>query len=98
MTAVKGVYNFEPFAIGSLIYFDKKAGEKTELKGINLAIRDCSVVDTSGAIIRNISFTGNVDCKELRKKDLKVDNVKSPVKVEKGVMYLKPLTMFIFGA
>jgi uncharacterized protein involved in outer membrane biogenesis len=96
--AVKGIYNFEPLAIGALVYFDKKAGEKTELKGINLAIKDLSVVDTSGAIIKNISFTGNLDCKEVRKKDLKIDNVKSPVKVERGVIYLTPLTMDIFGA
>jgi hypothetical protein len=96
--AVKGTYNFEPLAIGALVYFDKKAGEKTELKGINLAIKDLSVVDTSGVIIKNISFTGNLDCKEIRKKDLRIDKVKSQVKVEKGVIYLTPLTMDIFGA
>ena len=48
--AVKGIYNFEPLAIGALVYFDKKAGEKTELKEINLAIKDLSVVDTSGEL------------------------------------------------
>ena len=89
--AVNGIYNFEPLTIGALVYFDKKAGEKTELKEINLAIRDLSVVDTSGVIIKNISFTGNMDCKEVRKKDLKIDNVKSPIKAEKGVIYLTPL-------
>jgi uncharacterized protein involved in outer membrane biogenesis len=83
---------------GVLVYIDKKAGEKTELKEINLAIKDLSVVDTSGKIIKNISFTGNLDCKEVRKKDLKIDNVKSPIKVEKGVIYLMSLTMDIFGA
>lgn len=96
--AVKGIYNLEPLAIGALVYFDRKAGEKTELKEIKLAIKDLSVVDTSGVIIKNISFTGNLNCKEVRKKDLKVDNVKSPVKGEKGVIYLTPLTMDIFGA
>ena len=39
-----------------------------------------------------------MDCKEVRKKDLKIDNVKSPIKAEKGVIYLTPLTMDIFGA
>ena len=95
---VRGTYNFEPLAIGSLVYFDRKAGEKTALKSINLAINDFSVVDTSGVFIKNISFTGNLDCKEVRKKDLKIDNLKSPVKVEKGVIYLIPLTMDIFGS
>jgi uncharacterized protein involved in outer membrane biogenesis len=96
--AVKGIYNFEPLTIGALVYFDKKAGEKTELKEISLGIKDLSVVDTTGAVIRNISFTGNLDCKEMRKKDLKIDNVKSPIKVEKGVIYFMSFTMDIFGA
>ncbi len=94
---VKGIYNFEPLTIGALVYFDKKAGEKTELKEINLAIRDLSVVGTSGEIIKNIAFTGNMDCKEVRKGDLKIDNVKSPIKGEKGVIYLMSLIMDIFG-
>ncbi len=96
--AVKGIYNFEPLAIGALVYFDKKADEKTELKEINLAIKDLSVVDTSGEIIKNIAFTGNLDCKEIRRKSLNIVNVKSPVKAEKGVIHLIPLTMDIFGS
>jgi AsmA protein len=96
--AVRGIYNFEPLAIGTLVYFDKKAGEKTELKEINLAIKDLLVVDTSGVIIKNIVFTGNLGCKEVQRKDLKIYNVKSPIKAEKGVIYLTPLTMDIFGA
>jgi AsmA protein len=83
---------------GVLVYLDKKTGEKTEFKDFNLAIKDLSVVDTSGKIIKNIAFTGNMDCKEVRKRDLKIYNVKSPIKAEKGVIYLTPLTMDIFGA
>ncbi|MGO9378983.1 MAG: AsmA family protein [Dissulfurispiraceae bacterium] len=96
--ALKGVYNFEPLTIGSLVFFDKKAGEKTELKEINLAIKNLSAVDTSGVIIRDIALTGTMDCKELRKKDLIIGNLKSPVKVEKGLIYFNPLTMDIFGS
>ena len=96
--SVKGRYNFQPVAIGSLVYFDRKAGEKTELKEINLTIKDLSVADTSGKTIKNVSFTGNMDCKEVRKKNLRIENVKSSIKVEKAIFYLKPLTMVIFGA
>jgi hypothetical protein len=96
--AVKGIYNFEPLTIGVLVYFDKKAGEKTELKEINLAIKGHSVMDTSGVIIRNIAFTGNLDCKAIQKKNVNIGNVKSPIKVEKGVIYLAPLAMGIFGS
>jgi hypothetical protein len=96
--AVKGTYNFQPLVIGTLVYFDKKTGEKSELKEIRLAIKDLSVADTSGDIIKNVSFTGNMDCKEVRKKNLRINNVKSSIKAEKAVFYLKPLTMYIFGA
>jgi uncharacterized protein involved in outer membrane biogenesis len=95
--ALKGIYNVEPLTIGALVYSDKKAGKKTELKEINLAIKDLSVPDTSGKMIRNISFTGNLGCKEVREKDLRIDNVESPIKAEKGVIYLMPLTMDVFG-
>jgi AsmA protein len=96
--AVKGIYSFEPLTIGALTYLDRKAGEKTELKEINLAIKDLSVVDTPGDIIKNIAFTGNLDCKDVRKGGLRIDNVKSPVRAEKGVISLISLTMDIFGA
>ncbi len=82
---------------GALVYLDKKTGEKTELRDFNLAIKDLSVGNTAGDIIKNVSFTGDMDCKEVRKKDLKIYNIKSPVKAEKGVFYLIPLTMDIFG-
>ena len=96
--AVKGIYNFEPFNIGALVYFENKAGEKTELKEINLTIKDLSAVGSSGEIIKDISFTGNLDCKEIRKKNLNIGNIKSPVKVAKGVISLAPLTVDIFGS
>ena len=83
---------------GVLVYLDKKTGEKTEFKDFNLAIKGLSIEDTAADIIKNASFTGSFDCKEVRKRDLKIDNLKSPIKAEKGVIYLMPLTMDIFGA
>ena len=82
---------------GALIYLDKKTGVKTELKEINLAIRDLSVADISGDIIKNVSFTGSFDCKEILQKDLRIENLKAPMKADKGVFSLKPLTMDVFG-
>lgn len=83
---------------GVLVYLDKKTGGKTEFKDFNLAIKGLSIGDTAADIIKNVSFTGNFDCKEVRKRDLKIDNVKSPIKAEKGAIYLMSLTMDIFGA
>ena len=48
---------------GALVYIDKTTGEKTELNEINLATKDLSIVDAPGDIIKNVSFTGNMDCK-----------------------------------
>ncbi len=96
--AVSGIYHFEPLTIGALVYFNKSTGEETALKEINLTINDLSVGDTSEAIIKNISFTGNMDCLEVRKNDLKIENIKSPMKMGKGLLYLTPLTMDIFGS
>ncbi len=96
--AVKGMFNFEPLTIGTLTYSAEKTGKKTELKEINLAVKDLSVPDTSGKIIKNISFTGSLGCKEVLEGGLRIDNVKSPVTAEKGIIYLRPLTMDIFGA
>jgi AsmA protein len=82
---------------GALVYLDKKSGEATELKEINLATRDLSMADTSGSSIKNISFTGSFDCKELLQKDLRIENLKGPIKADKGVFSLQPLTMDVFG-
>jgi AsmA protein len=38
-----------------------------------------------------------MECKELWKKELKVDRIKSGIKAEKGIFSLKPLTIDIFG-
>jgi len=95
--AIKGIYGFENLAVGSIVHLGDKADKKTELKEINMEIKDMSVGDTPGDIIKAISFTGGLYCKEVMKKDIKIDNLQSSIKVEKGVIYLTPLTMDIFG-
>ncbi|HET6490606.1 MAG TPA: AsmA family protein [Syntrophales bacterium] len=96
--AVKGIFNLESLTMGNLVYFDRKAGGKTELKDITLAVKDLSVAEPSGRMIKDIAFTGNIGCREIRRNNLKIANLKSPVKVEKGVVSLTTLTMDIFGA
>lgn len=91
-----GLYEINLFK-GTLIYLDKKTGEKTELKGINMATRDLSMAGTSGDIIKNVSFTGSFYCKEILQKNLRIENVKGPIQAGKGVFSFKPLTADIFG-
>lgn len=83
---------------GVLVYLDRKSRENSNLKDFNLSIKNLSVVDTSGDIIKNISFTGNLDCKEGRRKGFEFSNFKSFVQAEKGVFHFKPFTMDIYGS
>jgi AsmA protein len=82
---------------GALVYLDKRTGEKTELKGIDLTIRGLALSDTSGEIIKNVSFTGSFECKEVLRKDLGIENLKGSMKADKGTFSLNPLTMDAFG-
>lgn len=82
---------------GVFVYLDRKSGETTEFKEINLDITDLLVAD-SGAMIKHSSFSGSLVCGEFRKKDLRMANIKSPVTAGKGVIRLTSLTMDIFGA
>lgn len=95
---VKGIYNLDPLTLRALVYLDRKSGEKTEFNEVNLAIRDLSVENTPGDIIKHVSFTGKLDCREIRKRHLKIDNVMSSIQADTGVFHLNPLTMDIFGA
>ena len=63
------------------------------MKEINLAVKNLRVADTPGEIIRRISFTGSVTCRELLRKGLRIENITGPVKADKGVYSFKPFTM-----
>lgn len=96
--AVKGTYSLEPLAIGTLVYIDRKTGEKTELKEIRLAIRGLTADGASRDLIKDISCTGSLKCKELEKRDLRIGNISSSLKVDRGAISLTPFTMDVFGA
>lgn len=83
---------------GKLVYFDKKANDKTELKDINLSIYDLLLDDISEGIIQNVSFAGNVYCREMMRGNFKIENIKSPINAENGVISFKSVKMDIFGA
>jgi AsmA protein len=82
---------------GVLVYLDQKTGDKTEVREFNLVVKDLMVAGTPGGIARNMAFTGDLECKEVRKKDLSIGNVKGALRAGKGVFHLTPLTMDIFG-
>jgi uncharacterized protein involved in outer membrane biogenesis len=93
----KGIYNFKPLTIEKLVVSDRKSGEKTEVKDIKLDANELSIIDGSGDMIRNLAFAGRVECKEVRKGEISIDNVSGPVKADRGVYHLNPFAADILG-
>jgi AsmA protein len=83
---------------GDLVHVDRKTGERTELKDINLATQDFLLKNISGDIMKKVSFVGTFDCQEIRIGNLKIHNITGPVKADQGLITLNPLTLDIFGA
>jgi hypothetical protein len=84
---------------GVLVYLDAKTGEKTELKGLDLTIDELMIADVSaGALLRNTSLEGRFVCREVRRGDLRLENVASPLKMERGALHLTHLSMDVFGS
>lgn len=81
---------------GTLLYYDRKTKGKVELKDMDLTIRDLFIGDTSGDILKGISFSGKMECKTARRKTLVVNNVSASITAEKGVFRI-PVSMDIFG-
>jgi AsmA protein len=96
--AVNGTCDLEPLSIGAVTYTDKQTGEKTELKDVSLGVNGLTRADSSMGITKDISFTGNLECKEVQKGNIQIENIKSPVTVAHGVARLDPLAMDIFGS
>ena len=95
--AIKGIFNIDPLSASSLAYYNTKTAQKTELKGITFNVKNLSIAETPGGLLSVLSFTGNMECRELNVKDLKMEAVRSGVKIDKGMISLTPLTLNVFG-
>jgi AsmA protein len=82
---------------GALVYIDKKTANRTELKDLKATINDLWTGGTGEDILTNISFAGKIDCGEVRRKNLIIENVRAETKAGKGIFSITPLTMDIFG-
>ena len=78
-------------------FHNQKTGEHFAAKGIDAAVKNFSVAPASEEALSNVSFTGTLTCKELVRKDLKIENIEGPMQADKGVYSLKPLVMGVFG-
>ncbi len=84
---------------GLLVYLDEKTGERTELRDLGLTIDELVIPDaSSGHLLRDTSLGGRFGCKEIRRGDLRLEKVESPLRMEHGVLHLTHLTMGVFGS
>ena len=82
---------------GVLMYSDNKTGNKMELKDLNVTINELSTGAEGKDLLTDVSFTGNINCGEFRRKNLIIENVRTKIKAGKGIINITPLTMDIFG-
>jgi AsmA protein len=84
---------------GSLLYADKQTGEGFEAVDCSL---DAHRVRFSGGersdLMKNLSFTAELACGEIRKSSSTVSDLKISAEGKNGVFELKPVTMRAFGA
>lgn len=83
---------------GSLVYADEASGEKIEVGDFDLSIQQ---VVSSGAdsseLLKNISFTGDTNCRILQIRDFTVTDLVMRTVVKNGVFDINPISMNLFG-
>lgn len=108
-----GMFNFEkpggapsgkPLAVnkisisrGKVVYTAERSGDKIEVDGFDVTIRNLSYSGTDGAEpFKNISFTGNIRCKTLTINNFTLTNLVMRAAGENGVFDINPVRMNIF--
>ena len=107
-----GVFNFEEakgtllalvldnlaLSDGAFLYGDEESGEGFEVGNFNLDIRSLRIAGGSSTeLLKNLSFTAEFACREIRTKGLMFSDVKFTCKGQDGIFSLNPVTMRLFG-
>jgi uncharacterized protein involved in outer membrane biogenesis len=83
---------------GSLVYTDETSGEKIEVDGLELSVRNLFPSSTeSSEPFKKISFTGDAGCKILKIYNLTLTNLVMRASGEKGILDINPVSMNLFG-
>ncbi|MFT6656131.1 MAG: AsmA protein [Marinomonas primoryensis] len=83
----------------TLVYTDKQSGDLFETRGCSLDLRQMRLSGVKPlGLMKRISFTAQLACKEFRRNDFMVSDIKISAKANKGVVEFKPVTMRLFGA
>ncbi len=84
---------------GTLLYADKQSGAGFEATDCSLDVRRLRLSGgKSPGLMKNLSFTAELACGDIRTKDFAVSDVKFSATGKDGVFDLKPVTMRVFGA
>jgi len=83
---------------GTLRYADKQSGDGFEAKDCSLDVRRLRLAEAkSPDLIKNLSFTAELACGEIRTKGFTVSDLKFSADGKNGVFDFKPVTMRVFG-
>lgn len=83
---------------GTFQYSDKPSGEGFEARDCNLDIGGLRFSgEKSQDLTKNLSFTAELACREIRTKGFAVSDVKFSIAGKNGIFDLKPVLMRVFG-
>jgi AsmA protein len=84
---------------GNLLYADKQSGERFEAGDCRLDVRRLQFSGgESPDFMKNLSFTAELACGQIRKNNFTVSDLKVSAGGKNGVFDLKPVTTRVFGA
>ena len=87
------------FSDATLLYADKQSGGGFKAGGCHVDVRRLRFSGGKNPdLMKNLSFTAKLSCREIRKNDLTVSDLKFTAEGKNGVFNLKPFTMHVFGA
>ena len=82
---------------GSFLYGDERSGEGFEVENFNLDVHSLRIArGNSPEFLKNLSFTAEFACREIRTKGLIFSDVKFTFKGKDGIYALNPVTMRLF--
>ncbi len=83
----------------TLLYTDKQSAEVFEASDCNLDVKQMRFSGGELAeLVKQISFTAKLACREARRNDFVVSDLRISASANKGVIDLKPVTQRLFGA
>lgn len=83
---------------GAFLYGDEQSGEGFEVGNFNLDVRSLRIAGGNSAeLLKNLSFTAEFTCREIRTKGLMFSDVKFTCQGKDGIFTLNPVTMRFFG-